>query len=313
MTRPHLFRFAFGRALVAALALVLACAGAERPLPREARSNRLLLPAGLDVAVRVDLAALSGDLGAEPTRQFLLDAIRLGDAPRTAALLKRSLERATLLWFGLATSSAATSPTNVLLMRGHFADLSRGDDPSASWSPHPTGGEAIELGGEPQGYERLYRLPGHELLIWAPRSQVDAIERALRGEEREPSLRPPERGAVSIAARPSGVLARLSVAYPELAERFRGVRSIDAFAEPTAGVWRADLMLDFAAVAQASEATLVIEKLRRALGERGCAVGVLARALSVTSFERDVRVQAVLLGPEIAAVKACAFGEGCCA
>jgi hypothetical protein len=88
---------------------------------------------------------------------------------------------------------------------------------------------------------------------------------------------------------------------------------IEAFAEPTAGVWRADLSLDFATAAQASEVTQVIEQLRRALAERGCAVGALARALAVTSFERDVRVQAVLLGPEIAAVKACVFGEGCCA
>jgi hypothetical protein len=202
---------------------------------------------------------------------------------------------------------------NVLVMRGHFADLSRRDTAPARWSSHATGGEALDLEDPPGGYARVYRLRGGEVLVWATHPQLDRVERTLRGEEDELALRPPERGAVSVAARPAGVLARLSSRYPELAERFRGVQVIEAFAEPTAGVWRADLSLDFATRAQASEVTQVIEKLRRALAERGCAVGALARALAVTSFERDVRVQAVLLGPEIAAVKACVFGEGCCA
>jgi hypothetical protein len=41
-------------------------------------------------------------------------------------------------------------------------------------------------------------------------------------------------------------------------------------------------------------------------------VGVIARALAVTSFGRDVRVQTVLIGPELDVVKACVLGEGCC-
>jgi hypothetical protein len=56
----------------------------------------------------------------------------------------------------------------------------------------------------------------------------------------------------------------------------------------------------------------VLERLRQALTGRGCAIGVLARAVAVTSFERDVRVQTVLVGPELAAVKACVLGDGCC-
>jgi hypothetical protein len=162
-------------------------------------------------------------------------------------------------------------------------------------------------------YARVYRLPGSEQLVWSPVSELARVERALAGDALEPVLRPPERGAVSVAARPAGVLVRVASHYPELGERFRGLRRIEAFAEPTAGMWRADLSLDFESAAQATEAGSVLERLREALSRRGCAVGVLARAVAVTSFERDVRIQTVLIGPELDAVKACVLGAGCCA
>jgi hypothetical protein len=270
----------------------------------------LPLPTGLDVAVRVDLAALSAELGQALTRQFLFDAVRLAGSERAATLLRRSLDRAALLWFGLPAASAMDGPSNVLVLRGHFSELE--DD--GGWSRRDSGVELLELDadGAGDGYARVYRLPGAEMLIWAPSAELSRVERALAGDTTDPALRPPERGAVSLAARPAGVLARAESHYPELAQRFRDVRRIEAFAEPTAGMWRADLTLDFASAARASEATEVLERLRQALTGRGCAIGVLARAVAVTSFERDVRVQTVLLGPELAAVKACVLGDGCC-
>jgi hypothetical protein len=138
------------------------------------------------------------------------------------------------------------------------------------------------------------------------------VEHALAGDAAETVLRPPERGAVSVAARPEAVLAQAKARYPELVQRFAGLRRIEAFAEPTAGMWRADLTLDFASAAQAAEASALLERLRQALTRRSCAVGVVARAIAVTSFEHDVRVQTVLIGPELEAVEACVLGDGCC-
>jgi hypothetical protein len=196
-------------------------------------------------------------------------------------------------------------------MRGHFAGL--GD--AASWSRRDSGVELLELDATAGSASdsRIYRLPGAELLVWAPASELPGVERALAGAAIEPALRPPERGAVSLAARPEAVLARAAAHFPELAQRFAGLRRIEAFAEPTAGMWRADLSLDFASAAQAAEATDTLERVRQALTRRRCAVGVVARAIAVTSFERDVRVQTVLIGPELEAVKACVLGGGCCA
>lgn len=282
----------------------------QRP-PSVAAAPELPLPSGLDAAVRVDIAALSSELGQAPTRQFLLDALSLGAASEHAARnLGQALDRTALLWFGLPAPSAAAARANVLVLRGHFGDLF--DD--QRWSRRDSGIDVLELAGDDAaGYARVYRLPGSEQLIWSPSSELVGVERALAGDAVEPALHPPERGAVSVAARPAGMLERVASRYPELSERFRGVRTIQAFAEPTAGMWRADLDLDFASAAQASEASGLLERLRQALTRRGCAVGVVARAVAVTSFERDVRVQTVLIGPELEAVKACVLGDGCCA
>jgi hypothetical protein len=300
--------------LALAAALSLACS-AERAEPRapERRPHapELPLPNGLDMAVRVDIAASSAELGQAPMRQFLLDAVSLAGSERSATLLGRSLDRAALLWFGLSPASSNRDPARVLVLRGHFADL--GD--AASWSRRDSGIELLELDAAAGSASdsRIYRLPGAELLVWAPASELPGVERALSGAAVEAALRPPERGAVSLAARPEAVLARAAARYPELAQRFAGLRRIEAFAEPTAGMWRADLTLDFESAAQAAEATDVLERLRQALTQRRCAVGVVARAVAVTSFERDVRVQTVLIGPELDAVKACVLGDGCCA
>jgi hypothetical protein len=291
----------------------MACSmGAERPPLREPRRSDLPLPADLGLVVRVDTAALAGDLGEVPTRQFLLDAVSHGASADTARLLERSLAQATLLWVGVpATDTSATSAA-VLVLRGRFASLNAGK--GSDWTRQNSGIETFDLKGEADiGYARVYRSPEDDLLIWTSRAELARVERSLRGEPGGSVLRPPERGAVSIAARPEGLIERYGSRYPALAERFRGIRRLEAFAEPTSGMWRADLRLDFASADQASEVSAVIERLKESLGKSRCAVGVVARAIVVSSFERNVQVQAVLLPPEVEAVKACVFGNGCCA
>jgi hypothetical protein len=310
----------------------IACAGHEPTPPQRVRSpNEVPLPADVDLAVRLDATALGADLGEGPTHQFLRDALGRGEPQETVELLERALRRATVLWLGVATRNpsgpeptassepAATSEQEVpsqiaagavVVMRGRFAELVAD---GRAWTSRGAGVDALELSGSTDGYARIYRLRGNELVIWAPRAELEAVELAIRGEPTGRAPRPPERGAISIAARPEGLIARYGSRYPELAERLRGLRAISAFAEPTSGMWRADLTLDFASAEQASVVSTVAENLKRALAGRPCAVGTVARALVVSSFESNLRVQLVLLGPEVASVKACVFGNDCCA
>jgi hypothetical protein len=312
-----------GFAAVASIAGGIACAGPERAPARATSASEVPLPAGVDLAVRVDATALGGDLGEGPTHQFLRDTLSQGEPPESAELLDRALARATVLWLGIATPvvaapSASPEPQaqpedgrgTVLVMRGRFADLQA---EGRAWTSRDSGVEAIDLAGEAGGYARVYRMPGDDLVIWTPRTELEAVELAIRGESAGAVLRPPERGAVSIAARPDGLLARHGSRYPELAERLRGLRAISAFAEPTSGMWRADLTLDFASVEQANAASAVAENLKRALAGRPCAVGTVARAVVLSSFASQLRVQMVLIGAEVASVKACVLGNDCCA
>jgi hypothetical protein len=270
----------------------------------------------LALAVRVDLGTLRAELGRELAGRVLLDAVARdpadGAPPAPAALLQRALAQSDVLWLGFP-SIAQSEPDSVLLLRGHFASLAP-SAPGARWSEDPSGTAILELDASEQpGYARVYRAPGDELLAWSPRSAQSALEQALRAPGREPVMRPPERGAVSVAASPEPLLNRYAARFPELIERFRGLRHVEAFAEPSSGAWRADLSLDFDTPEQAREASQVAERVREAIARRACAVGALASALTISTFERNLRVQAALLGPELDAVRSCVLGDGCCA
>ena len=299
-----------------AVGLALGCASHPEPSARAPEPTGTPLPPGLALTVRVDLGSVRTELGQDLARQVLLDALwreDSGGAPSLARpLLARALAQSDVLWLGFPTI-AQPEPASVLLLRGHFTSLEP-TEPGARWSQDASGTATLELAGaEEGGYARIYRVPGDELLAWSPSSAQPAVERALRQRTRQRVMQPPERGAVSIAASPEPLLERYAARYPELTERFRGLRQLEAFAEPSAGAWRADLTLDFDTPEHARDASLVAERLREAIAKRSCAVGALARALTISTFERNLRVQAALLGPELDAVRNCVLGNGCCA
>lgn len=297
------------------LALGLGCASQTAPAARAPGPVGTPLPPGLALSVRVDLGLLRTELGPDLARQVLLDALSRDGSPSAApspaqSLLGRALAQSDVLWLGFP-SIVAPEPDRVLLLRGHYTSLMPTES-GQRWSVDASGTATLDLPVDGLGYDRVYRTPGDELLAWTPSRTEPALERALRGDASEHVLQPPERGALSIAVSPEPLLERYAARYPELTERFRGMRRLDAFAEPSAGAWRADVTLDFDTVAQAHDASLVAERLREAMAKRACAVGALARALEVSSFERNLRVRAALLGPELDAVRACVLGTGCC-
>jgi hypothetical protein len=302
--------------LLVALGLTLGCASQAQAPARPPPPVGTPLPTGLALTVRVDLGSLRAELGRDLAGRVLLDAVARDaeGAPPPAPvepLLQQALAQSDVLWLGFP-SIAEAEPDSVLLLRGHFASLAP-SEPGARWNKDASGTATLELGSEQRGYARVYRVRGDELLAWSPRSAQPALERALRTAGREPALLPPERGAVSVAASPERLLERYAARYPELTERFRGLRQLEAFAEPGAGAWRADVSLDFETPEQAHEASLVAQRVRDAVARRSCAVGALARALTISIFERKLRVHAALLGPELDAVRACVLGDGCCA
>jgi hypothetical protein len=293
-------------------ALALGCAHAPLASAPVRERDPLPLPSDLGAVMRVDATALGAELGTELAQKVLRDAAGV-DAVSGDPLLDRSLGVANVLWLGLPKFGAADAAPAVLVLRGHFSSATGATEPS--WSRRE--GSSLRVldraGNAKPGFARVYALPGDEILLWASAAELATIERALLGDPISAPLHAPERGAVSIAARPEDVLARSRARYPELSERFAGLTRFEAFAEATQGVWRAELTLEFAAPLQASGANDVLEKLKQALADRECAVGALARGLFVSRFERSLRVQAWLEGPALEAVRGCVLGEACCA
>jgi hypothetical protein len=310
-------RSAFGCCALA-LAGALACGGAPGAVAPavEAAAYGPPLPPDAALTVRVDLAALGGELGDPLARQLLFDAVSLGESPRAAKLLQQTLQQTSVLWVAVPGQGPLDGADKVLLERGHFANVAV--EGFGGWQRRPSGLDWLEVSDAAQGasgYARLYRLESHQMLVWASHGELAEVERTLarrRSPAVEPGPIPPERGAVSVAARPGPLLALYERRYPELVERFRGLRQLEAFAEPTAGTWRADVFLDFATAEQATLASSVVERLRAALVDRACAVGVVARALTVTTFERNLRLQAWLEGPQLESVLGCVLGSSCC-
>jgi hypothetical protein len=306
--------------LVAAV-LALACAHASEAHAPEALTgdgmteDALPLPSDLAAVVRVDAGALGAELGTELAQKVLRDAVG-ADAVARAPLLARSLASANVLWFGLEASGSAEPGPSVLVERGHFASIASAAEPAdTNWSALNGGVRVLELTDPAKnaGYARVYALPGDEVWVWASATRLVAVEAALQGPSSGASWRPPERGAVSLAANPDDLLARARARYPQLSEQFAGLQRFEAFAEVTQGTWRAELTLEFAAAAQTVNANEAIARLENALAERSCAVGALARGLFVSRFERSLRVQAWLEGPALEAVRGCVLGVACCA
>jgi hypothetical protein len=275
------------------------------------------LPPELDVAVRVDVSSLRGDLGAELAQRLLLDALGRGGDAGPSTLLAQALTRSQLLWLGLSARDDVDSSERVLILRGHFAEVPIGAEPASSeWVASEGDGdlESFSRATPALGaYARLYAPPGREHLIWATSAQEAAVERTLRRGSAHASLRPPERGELSLSARSDRLRDQYAGRFPELVTRFDGARLLEAYVETHPMEWRAEVTLSFENEAQALDAGQVVEQLQQALGKNACALGIVARAARVSTFQSKLRVSARLVQDQLAAAKSCLLTEKCCA
>jgi hypothetical protein len=270
------------------------------------------LPADLDVTLRVNVELLTTELGQSVARRLLVDAVTAPGEPSASSLLERALARADLLWLGFRSGGSLDTAEKVLIMRGHFADLS--PDPTRAdpnWSPSPAGLPHFRNDTtRPGALTRLYPR-GEELVVWATEGEAISVEQLLASGSDSSGLRAPERGAVSAAARPERLRMYLD-RYPQLAEHFAGVQLLQAYVDPSAAHLELELELRFETSAQALGASDVFEKLRQGVARQPCAVGVVAQMASVSVFERSLRVLASLQPEQVGGVEACVLSGKCC-
>jgi hypothetical protein len=271
------------------------------------------LPADLDVALRVNVDLLTTELGESVARRLLVDAVTAPDEADTS-LLERALTRADLLWLGFRSGGSLDTAEKVLILRGHFSDvLPDHGAPAAGWrasSPGLAFPHFLSDATRPGALARLYPR-GEELLIWSTAAEGQSVEQVLERGSDPSSLRPPERGAVSAAARSERLRIYLDH-YPQLAEHFAGVQLLQAYVDPSAAELDLELELRFETPAQALGARDVVDKLRQGLARQPCAVGVVAQVANVSVFERSLRVLARLQPEQVGGVEACVISGKCC-
>jgi len=318
MTGSVLSRIA-GQAMAWALVWLsaLACSAVGPPpaQPNAMQQPQGALPADLDLAFRVNLQLIASELGRPLVEQLLVDTLGEGHTP-ASSLLGQALKHSELLWIGVRAGMPIDAAEKIVILRGHFAEvLRRQPGADGAWTastPELRPRQFSRGAAQPGALVRLYPV-GDELLLAASAAQVSAVERWFERGTDDLGLRPPERGAVSAAARPERLRELYLQPYPELAAHFSGTRQLQAYFDVGAQWLTFELELSFQSSTQASDASHVFEQLRLELAKHPCAVGGVARAAQVSVFERSLRVLGRLDPARMRGLEACIFGGECCA
>jgi hypothetical protein len=294
--------------LLGSSALLWSCGPRARPtLPSAPRvvSSEDLLPADLDVVVRVDLGKMKATLGAITEEVLSRDALTAGVASdeRPEPVLVASLLAAERVYLAYRPSPLLLPTDRVLIVEGRF-------DPFVS--PPPGFTLATDLGADLRYWDRKpgARLPrsgiariyaqGQRLLAFVSEAELDAVERTLTTPSSPRQLRPPAEGAISLAMRPALLAKLASGTLRDLLERAQSLQLVGDLQSDRARV-RAALVLASADDAQALQ--LAAQHLLERLPSE------LRASASLQAEQERLVLEATLTRSQLLPVLAC-LGRG---
>ncbi len=277
--------------LLAVLALGAACSPPRVEAPPTAPSlsdPSDVMPADLDVVLRVDVARCKATLGLIPELLASEIAMQLPSAPGdepTRDHVFAWVARADTLWLGLRPGSRPETSDGVLILRGDFSAIV-----PTRLEGAPAWGLVRDLGGAVRRYERaptlrsapavLYtRLP--ERLVLGSLVEIDALGRTVEQGQAGSDLRAPESGLLSVALRVPGLEGVWRRRWPELARFIDGAERAEASVEQSGAKFRVHADLRYAEADRAASVGESASKLIRSLAEAGPA------------WAKDIRVEVV--------------------
>jgi hypothetical protein len=263
------------------------------PPPAPAVSSAVeLIPADLDVVVRLDLGRVKAALGAVALTALAHEVLARDSAGQGPdQLVVSSLLAADQVYLAYRPSPVWAPLDRVLALQGRFEPLVR--------APAGFSG-ATDLGGDVRywdnktpttrgGVARIYAV-GQRALGFVSEAELDAVERRLAGFSSPRRLEPPEEGTLSLAARPR-LLGRLvgSGTLRDLLEEGKALRAV-ADLESDGVRFKLELLLADAEQAEglASAGKLA---LARALGDAAIEVALVAESDRVVLSARLSRAQ----------------------
>jgi hypothetical protein len=252
-----------------------------------------LIPADLDVVVRLDLArvkAALGELALTALARQVLARAGVGQDPDE--LLITSLLGADLVYLAYRPSPLWTPLDRVLAVQGRFEQLVR--PPSGFSGATDLGRDVRYWDAKPAptargGVARIYAF-GERLRAFVSEAELDAVERTLEGLGSPRRLEPPEAGTLSLAARPR-LLGRMA-GNGLLRELLEDATALQAVVELESDGVRLKLELLLSGAAQAEQlASAAQVALSRALGDTALDVTLRAESERVLLMARLTRAQ----------------------
>ncbi|HYO96829.1 MAG TPA: hypothetical protein VER33_20100 [Polyangiaceae bacterium] len=310
------------RALLLGLLLTLpGCAGGRERLPPPPAAPVVseparLIPADLDLVLRVDVTRVAAVLGLQAERDLerLLQRAPVEEPDfATRRLLLSLLARTRTLWIGVRPGLAPELTDNVLVLRGDFAGLLPTEvGGSPPWrGPH-------DLGGDWRRYERaaptqraapavLYVRSG-DLAIFGSVAEMDALERTIEGGQPDSGVQVPDTGSVSLGARLPSLRSRLVETAPSVAKLMRGAESLQASVDLASGYFELNAELRFDAP---ERAPAVAEALRAVSLALEGPLGQWLQRAKIEAVERFVTLRLRAPEADVLRLLRCWSAEGC--
>lgn len=243
-----------------------------------------LLPADLDLVVRVDLARMRRQLG-PLAKDLPARAVEAEDED----LLLGALESGDVVWVGTRLGEL-DSGDRVVIVEGRFPGFS---PDAATWVPLRSparGARVFERRVKPSraGTERIVAV-GDEALAFITPVEVDSVERVL-GSGPDPGRADPHaQGFVSVDLRSCKLPPDLADRYASLAHLADGLEHVRATAEFTDGGLRIDVELRASSPDAASRVLTFLDALRDESGGGRLAAQILDHDVGWPRLEQSER------------------------
>jgi hypothetical protein len=298
----------------------LACAGERKLVPPPSAPSvdepALVMPADLDLVVRLDLARLRGLLGGELSSN--LESMLRRTTPQepdasTARLLLTLFNRADTAWIGVRPGLAPELTDSAVVLRGRFSGV----------VPREIGGAPAfappeDLGGGVLRFERsaaperaapavLY-LREPDLVVVGSIAEMDALDRTLLERQVDAPLRAPETGLLSASARLALLHQRLSERAPTFAGLLNGAERLELSVDHSNNAFTLKLDVAFDTADRATLVAEALSELARILGRGRRAWLAKTR---VEALGRFVSLRLSLTESELASLVGCARDADC--
>ena len=277
--------------------LALGACGAEPrppalgPAPSLAQPSDAI-PGDLDLVLRLDLGRMRQVLGADAVRNLRRRSGVGAASADDEALIGDSLERAETAWLALRLAERRELVDSVLIVRGNFREMD-----IVKYQADPAWGGEQDLGGGWRMYERTPKQRAaaarvyarlDEILVFVTAAEIDGVERVLERGVRDAHPTPPERGIVSVAARPRAFSAGLRQRAPAAARFLAKSENLEASADVLGDRLKIELSMTMDSEESARRAADAAGLLALELIEQRSIPESIAKSLSIEAVGTSV-------------------------